>query len=629
MTSAVPEAASEPEETVTLLLGRDPKTEKLEISLRELRLIGSETLQGFLDCATTVDGSVIPLPDVDDAATMTAVIDYFRCGEDFQKYFHVANALPVWDDAFNNLSLFALIRAADNLAVESLLQLTLATLGMRLTRASAAELRERFGLPLDEGWTDELARAAVEEPLMTEPLDPVHPESGTEPIAIPSELLLRALATLDVAALRVLKGVNSGMRSAVRIVLCRPDFQAQMFTIRTIAEMGGKVEAMRKRRAANPAEPEAGWFRVGETVKIGFDRFRLTQFGPWVIHEPDSPRFAFNFIPTMATDVPGRGHLTLPRIMKIEEIIEDGVLPAGSQPLETGEVVEVWLSSDDEAGEDQDGPPALSIGPHYRVRWVNGELTYPGWSNDGTRDARDVMLRIHPALLAKQSFDTEVAVRKRGAVASALHHAVAHKDDAMVDFLLKKFPQVHCEVRLCAEEAAKEGYLHGVRRLLERMRATNPEEFTMADPYNLGSSRFGAAPLVLDLLKIAAAGNGRGEIPVRSTHEVARLLLDPPYSAPVERGTEGSQPLHLAAVACDLEVVRLLLERGANPTLKDGTRTAAYRKTAVELAVDIGRRDVVKRSFLLPIIELLQTSVAARTPDGPPMVDLEEEWSKL
>ena len=147
----------------------------------------------------------------------------------------------------------------------------------------------------------------------------------------------------------------------------------------------------------------------------------------------------------------------------------------------------------------------------------------------------------------------------------------------------------------------------------------------MADPYNLGSSRFGAAPLVLDLLKIAAAGNGRGE----STHEVARLLLDPPYSAPVERGTEGTQPLHLAAVACDLEVVRLLLERGANPTLKDGTRTAAYRKTAVELAVDIGRRDVVKRSFLLPIIELLQTSVAARTPDGPPMIDLEEEWSKL
>ena len=192
-------------------------------------------------------------------------------------------------EAFNNLSLFALIRAADNLAVESLLQLTLATLGMRLTRASAAELRERFGLPLDEGWTDELARAAVEEPLMTEPLDPVHPESGTEPIAIPSELLLRALATLDVAALRVLKGVNSGMRSAVRIVLCRPDFQAQMFTVRAIAEMGGKVEAMRKRRAANPAEPEAGWFAEGESVALGFDKFRFHQFGPWIIMSRIAP----------------------------------------------------------------------------------------------------------------------------------------------------------------------------------------------------------------------------------------------------------------------------------------------------------------------------------------------------
>ena len=229
----------------------------------------------------------------------------------------------------------------------------------------------------------------------------------------------------------------------------------------------------------------------------------------------------------MATDVVKDIRVRDTRIMKIEEIIEDGDLPAGSQPLVTAKVgvrgslateVEglvpgltdtIWISSDDEAGEDQEGPPALSIGPHYRVRWVNGELTAPGWSNDGTRDPRDVMLRIHPALLATQSFDTEMAVRKRGAVASALHHAVAHKDDAMVDFLLKKFPQVHCEVRLCAEEAAKEGYLHGVRRLLERMRATNPEEFTMADPYNLGSSRFGAAPLVLDLLKIAAAGNGR------------------------------------------------------------------------------------------------------------------------
>ena len=626
MTSAVPEAASEPEETVTLLLGREPKTEKLDVALSELKLTKSETLQGFLDCATTVNGSVIPLPDVDDAATMSSVLDYFRCGEDFH---FVAQALPVWDmDGFNNLSLFALIRAADNLAVESLLQLTLATLGMRLTHASATELRERFSLPLDDGWTDEVAQASVEEPLMTEPLDPVHPTPGTEPIAIPSELLLRALATLarelrnGVAALRELKGVNSGMRSAVRIVLCRPDFQAQMFTIRTIAEMRGKVEAMRERRAANPAEPEAGWLTVGHRVVLGFDKYR-DHFGSWIIGEPLNPVFEINTIPTMASCPPGRS----PGIMYIEEIIEDGELPDGSAPLSTTHTrldgaglvpglmdQDHWQSSDDE---DREGPPALSIGPHYRVRWINGA------------GARDVMLRIHPALLAKHSFDTEKKVQKRGAVASALHHAVAHKDDAMIDFLLENLPQVHCEMRLCAEEAAKEGYLHGARRLLERMRATNPEEFTMADPYNLGSSRFGAAPLVFDLLKIAAAGNGRGEIPVRSTHEVARLLLDPPYSAPVERGTEGSQPLHLAAVACDLEVIRLLLERGANPTLKDGTRMATWRKTAVELAVDIGRRDVVKRSFLLPIIELLQTSVAARTPNGPPMVDLEEEWSKL
>ena len=77
MTSAVPEAASEPEETVTLLLGREPKTETLEVSLRDLTLIGSETLQGFLDCATTVDGSVIPLPDVDSADTMKAVLAFF------------------------------------------------------------------------------------------------------------------------------------------------------------------------------------------------------------------------------------------------------------------------------------------------------------------------------------------------------------------------------------------------------------------------------------------------------------------------------------------------------------------------------------------------------------------------
>ena len=154
----------------------------------------------------------------------------------------------------------------------------------------------------------------------------------------------------------------------------------------------------------------------------------------------------------------------------------------------------------------------------------------------------------------------------------------------------------------------------------------------MADPYNLGSSRFGAAPLVLDLLKIAAAGNGRGEIPVRSTHEVARLLLDPPYSAPVERGTEGTQPLHLAAVACDLEVIRLLLERGANPNLKDGTRAEAAharRRTPLDLAIKLGHEDAAKRPLLLPIVQLLRASVAARAP-GPPEPPLtNEEWHEM
>ena len=154
----------------------------------------------------------------------------------------------------------------------------------------------------------------------------MHPESGTEPIAIPSELLLRALATLDVAALRVLKGVNSGMRSAVRIVLCRPDFQAQMFTVRAIAEMGGKVEAMRKRRAANPAEPEAGWYDVGTRVALGFDKFRFHQFGPWIITSRMAD-FAFNFIPTMASGV--EGPRSRHAYQKIEEIIEDGDPPAG------------------------------------------------------------------------------------------------------------------------------------------------------------------------------------------------------------------------------------------------------------------------------------------------------------
>ena len=51
------------------------------------------------------------------------------------------------------------------------------------------------------------------------------------------------------------------------------------------------------------------------------------------------------------------------------------------------------------------------------------------------------MLRIHRALLAMQ-FDTEKKVQKRGARLGA-HHAVAHKDDAMIDFLLENTAQVH------------------------------------------------------------------------------------------------------------------------------------------------------------------------------------------
>ena len=81
--------------------------------------------------------------------------------------------------------------------------------------------------------------------------------------------------------------------------------------------------------------------------------------------------------------------------------------------------------------------------------------------------------------------------------------------------------------------------------------------------------------------------------------------------------------------AAQLEVIRLLLERGANPNLKDGTRAeAAYhrRNTPLDLALELGRNDVAKRPLLLPIVQLLRASVAARAP-GPPEPPLtDEEW---
>ena len=61
------------------------------------------------------------------------------------------------------------------------------------------------------------------------------------------ELLLRTLHTLDMGTLRVLKGVNSGVRSAVRMLLTRPDFQALRFSVRALAERGGAPEAVRRR----------------------------------------------------------------------------------------------------------------------------------------------------------------------------------------------------------------------------------------------------------------------------------------------------------------------------------------------------------------------------------------------
>jgi hypothetical protein len=273
----------EPDAPFSLSLGHDPNTSILEARASSLHRLAADcgTIRSALECST---GGTIPLPLVANGDAMRTTLQFYDA---LGPYDASATSDSAWhsvtpsdeDRAWCSVkptedrALFDLIRVANYLETSILLKQALTALGTRLRGQTAAQLRERFGLPnWPEDVTEKDVRAAEAESHFEGEPEELLPtvKRGTTGINVgDSELLVQALNTLETSALCVLKGVNPGMRSAVRQLLCRPDMQAERFTtIELVEQKGGAPEAVRLRRKADPLEPECGWHQVGDKVVV-------------------------------------------------------------------------------------------------------------------------------------------------------------------------------------------------------------------------------------------------------------------------------------------------------------------------------------------------------------------------
>ena len=151
---------------------------------------------------------------------------------------------------------------------------------------------------------------------------------------------------------------------------------------------------------------------------------------------------------------------------------------------------------------------------------------------------------------------------------SALDHAVRRRDLPMCEVLLEDLE------RLPQERAA---LLHSLdRAILESGEEGHAPTFRMLLTAYVGHD--GDRTRLLDMLRKVCGSMVRADdaASLRERIEMLAELVDV-HGAPVEMGNSGTQPLHLAAKQGRLPIVKALLERGANPTLRDGKPTTSWR----------------------------------------------------
>ena len=530
-----PEApCPEPDAPFSLSLGHHPNTSILEARASSLHRLAADS-GTILDALESSTGGTIPLPNWVNGDAMRTTLKFYDA---LGPYDHTSDS--AWhsitpsdeDRAWRSVeptedrALFDLIRVANYLASAVLLKQALTALGTRLRGQNAAELRKRFGLPDD--LTEEQRLAAEAESVFTGEPGEVLPTikrgttgiTGTTGVG-DSELLVQALRTLETSALCVLKGVNAGMLSAVRQLLCRSDMQAALFTTIELAKDGGTPEAVRKRREADPLEPECGWHQVNDDlfvksgVGLNMQIISPTALTPeeqaWLRHRVCDARLC--------------------------------VTEVGREPFPTG--------------------------PSYTVKTV---ITKTETNNAGVVASTD--LRYVLRFPANDLIVGSLSRRRREDV-SALHYAARRGDSAMVAVLIQGEHEKRMPADLlweCAAIMVHDAHVHCLRTFLESLTSMGHDPDDGRKFAWLVKAIEGAQKLT------RTAGAPHPSVAMLAFLLGDFLLGDVPMRAPVEHNIAQytgqhsvipvTLPLHAAASLGNLDMVTMLLDHGANAELR-------------------------------------------------------------